>query len=394
MADLSVAADQPGSLMLGGGNPARIAEVEHVFRRELRRLADEDELIGRWGASYSAPEGDIRCREALADLLRTTYGWPVSRANIALTPGSQAAFFMLFNAFAGPSRQGEARSVWLPFTPEYIGYADVGVNGPIIRGAASRIQELGENLFKYRLDPAALEHAADIGAICLSCPTNPTGNVVTVDELALVDQVARRAGVPLILDCAYGLPFPNIVYVDARPFWNDNVILCLSLSKLGLPALRTGIVIASEAVITLLGSMMAAMNLAPPSIGPALIESLVRSSEILIVAETIVRPHYAQRAQHALAWVREAFIGFDWRVHVPEGAFFLWIWFPNLPIPSWELYERLRARGLYVLSGHHFFPPASGEDLHRRECIRVNYSQSPRVVQRGLEMIADEIRSL
>jgi valine--pyruvate aminotransferase len=394
MADLSAAAEQPDSLMLGGGNPARIAEVENIFRRELRRLADEDELIRRWGASYSAPEGDLRCREAFASLLRTNYGWPISRANIALTPGSQTAFFMLFNAFAGHSPRGEPRSVWLPFTPEYVGYADVGVNGPLTRGAPSRIHELGDNLFKYRLHPAALEIAADVGAVCLSRPTNPTGNVVTGEELALVDQAARRAGVPLILDCAYGLPFPNIVYADARPFWNDNVILCLSLSKLGLPGLRTGIVIASEDVITLLGSMMASMNLAPPSIGPTLIEGLVRSGEILILAETIVRPHYEQRAQQALECMREAFAGLDWRVHVPEGAFFLWMWFPNLPIPSWGLYKRLKARGLFVLSGHYFFPPALDDVSHHRECIRVSYAQSPEAVRRGLEIIADEIRSL
>jgi valine--pyruvate aminotransferase len=302
---------------------------------------------------------------------------------------------MLFNAFAGHSPRGEPRSVWLPLTPEYVGYADLGVNGRLIRGAPSRIHELGDNLFKYRLDPAALEIAADVGVVCLSRPTNPTGNVVTGEELALVDEAARRASVPLILDCAYGLPFPNIVYADARPFWNDNVILCLSLSKLGLPGLRTGIVIASEDVIALLGSMMATMNLAPPSIGPTLIEGLVRSGEILILAESIVRPHYERCAQHALECMREAFAGLDWRVHVPEGAFFLWMWLPNLPIPSWELYERLKARGLFVLSGHYFFfPPASDNVSHRRECIRVSYAQSPEAVRRGLEIIADEIRSL
>jgi HD-GYP domain-containing protein (c-di-GMP phosphodiesterase class II) len=31
--------------------------------------------------------------------------------------------------------------------------------------------------------------------------------------------------------------------------WNENVILCLSLSKLGLPATRTGIVVAAESTV-------------------------------------------------------------------------------------------------------------------------------------------------
>ncbi len=394
MADLGAAADLPGSLMLGGGNPARIAGAEDIFRRELRRLADEDELVRRWASSYSAPEGDLRCREAIADLLRENYGWPVTRANVALTPGSQTAFFMLFNAFAGYSPQGESRSIWLPLTPEYIGYADVGVHGPVIRGAPAQIHELGDNVFKYQLGPGALDIAPDVGAVCLSRPTNPTGNVVTGAELAQIDQAARRAGVPLILDCAYGLPFPGIVYVDSQPFWNDNVILCLSLSKLGLPALRTGIVVASEDTIALLGAMMATMNLAPPSIGATLVEGLIRSGEILTLAQTVIRPHYEQRARQTVECMRETFAGLDWRVHAPEGAFFVWLWFPGLRIPSWELYERLKKRGLFVLSGHHFFPSASAESTHSRECIRLSYAQPADAVRRGLQIIAEEIRTL
>jgi len=33
---------------------------------------------------------------------------------------------------------------------------------------------------------------------------------------------------------------------------------------------------------------------------------------------------------------------------------FLWLWFPDLPISSLELYKRLKARGVLVVSGHYF----------------------------------------
>src|SRR5690606_3652782 len=114
MADLGAAAERPDTLMLGGGNPARIPAVEDVLRRELHYLAEQAEMTARWGAGYSAPEGDIRCRDALAEMLSSRYGWAVSRKNIAFTSGSQMAFFMLFNAFAGESLEGRVRSVLLP----------------------------------------------------------------------------------------------------------------------------------------------------------------------------------------------------------------------------------------------------------------------------------------
>ena len=271
MADLGQAAQKPGSVMLGGGNPARIEAMEAVFRRELGRLASAADSYTHWGGSYSAPEGDARFRDAIAKLLRESYGWPLSIENVALTTGSQTGFFMLLNMFGGTA-SGTERSIWLPITPEYIGYADVGLGAPLLQGARARIEAVDEHLFKYRLDDAGLEVPSNAGAVCLSRPTNPTGNVLTDTELRSLDEAARRAGVPLILDCAYGLPFPGIVFTDAQPFWNDNVILCLSLSKLGLPALRTGVVVARPDVIRTLGSMMGVMNLAPPSFGAALVE--------------------------------------------------------------------------------------------------------------------------
>jgi hypothetical protein len=47
--------------------------------------------------------------------------------------------------------------------------------------------------------------------------------------------LAATRHVPLIIDNAYGAPCPDILFVPARPFWAEHVILTMSLSKLGLP---------------------------------------------------------------------------------------------------------------------------------------------------------------
>mgnify|MGYP006998137383 CR=1 FL=1 len=46
---------------------------------------------------------------------------------ICLTNGSQTAFFMLFNLFAGVLPDGREKKICLPLAPEYIGYADLGL---------------------------------------------------------------------------------------------------------------------------------------------------------------------------------------------------------------------------------------------------------------------------
>ena len=84
--------------------------------------------------------------------------------------------------------------------------------------------------------------------------------------------------------------------------------------------------------------------------------------------------------------------GVDYRIHRPEGAFFLWLWLPGLPITSQELYERLKARHVIVVPGQYFFPGLAEPWSHTHECLRVSYAQDDDVIARGIEIIAKEIK--
>ena len=84
--------------------------------------------------------------------------------------------------------------------------------------------------------------------------------------------------------------------------------------------------------------------------------------------------------------------GVDFYIHKPEGAFFLWVWFRDLPISCQTLYERLKARGVLVIPGHHFFPGLADDWQHRHECIRLNYAGDPAMVAQGVAVIAEEVR--
>ena len=128
MLDLADAMSAPPPVyMLGGGNPARIPEVEAVYRRRLVEIAADPVQFGRFAGQYSDPAGDPAFRDAVAGALSAQYGWRVERRNVALTSGSQVAFFFLFNWLAGPQAGGARRRLLLPLAPEYIGYADLGV---------------------------------------------------------------------------------------------------------------------------------------------------------------------------------------------------------------------------------------------------------------------------
>jgi valine--pyruvate aminotransferase len=398
MDDMGAAMDRSGPLsepmlMLGGGNPARIPEVEQIFKNQLAAIIDQPDEFSRMASNYSGPAGEGRFRRALAGLLNDNYGWDLSEENIALTSGSQNAFFILFNLLAGDMDEaGTQKQILLPMAPEYIGYNDVGVSENMFQASRPTIEHLDDRLFKYHVDFDAIDVNENIGAICVSRPTNPTGNVLTDDEINKLLELAEANHVPLIIDNAYGTPFPHIIFTEVKPLWNENIIMCMSMSKIRLPAIRTGIVIARKEIISAVSSMNAVMHLSVSSVGAVLLHKLVESGEIITISNNIIAPYYSGRVEQALACVHSEFEGIDYHVHVPEGALFLWLWFPDLPISSAELYSRLKQRGVLVVSGHHFFPGLNEDWRHKDECLRITYSQDPDSVAAGITIIAEEVR--
>ncbi|MCC5794942.1 MAG: valine--pyruvate transaminase [Chromatiales bacterium] len=389
----AMAADTP-AMMLGGGNPAHIPGMLAVFREEFAAILDSEREFRRMVADYADPAGEQSFRQALAALLNREHGWSLGPENIALTAGSQSGFFLLFNLLAGPRPDGSSPRVLLPLTPEYIGYADQGISGDLFVSRRPLIELLPDRQFKYRVDFDRLPVDQPLAAICVSRPTNPTGNVLTDDEVARLSALAAARDVPFIIDNAYGLPFPRILFTGASLVRDENTVLCMSLSKLGLPGVRTGIVVARPEIIDALAGMNAVTSLAVGSVGPVLLRRLVETGRITQLSRELIQPFYRQRMEQALGWLHAALDGLDYRVHKPEGALFLWLWLPGLPISSSELYQRLKARGVMVLSGHHFFPGLDDDWPHRQQCLRITYCREEEVVQRGIRLLGEELRAL
>lgn len=415
--------DQPIN-MLGGGNPARIDAVNEVFLQSYRALGNDgpgtnsdDKGLNSTAlnsmSNYSNPQGDAAFIDALVDFFNRHYDWNLSADNIALTNGSQNAFFYLFNLFGGAftdekntnsSNQAVDKSILLPLAPEYIGYSDVHVDGQHFAAVLPHIEEVThdgeEGFFKYRVDFEALENLpalieGHIGAICCSRPTNPTGNVLTDEEMSHLADIAKRYDIPLIIDNAYGMPFPNIIYSDAHLSWDDNTILCFSLSKIGLPGVRTGIIVAAPEVIAAVSAMNAVVNLSPTRFGAAIATPLVQNDRIKQLSDDDIKPFYQQQATFAVSLLKQALGDYPLSIHKPEGAIFLWLWFKDLPITTLELYERLKEKGTLIVPSEYFFP---GVDItnypHAHECIRMSIAADEQTLIDGIQVIGEVVRAL
>lgn len=381
----------PNMVFMGGGNPARIPAAESLFKQHLQAITNDPERFNRLVGIYQAPKGDPRFCETLAAYLNRTQGWNISADHIAVANGSQTAFFIVANMLAGDSATG-AKTIHLPLSPEYLGYSDSGLHSPFYTATRPTIDLLDDRLFKYRVDFDRLTLPVSTNALCVSRPTNPTGNILTDQEVEHLSEIALAQGVPLIIDGAYGVPFPDISFVPAKPFWNDNTILLLSLSKLGLPGIRGGIVVANPEFIRAFSNANTIISLACSTLGPMIAESMIESGDLDYLTQSIVKPHYRDSAQFMLQALERELVGLPYRVHKPEGAIFVWTWFENLPITSRELYERCKRSGLLVVPGENFFIGIEDDWQHKHECLRISHAQPRDVIEAGIKILAQELR--
>ena len=122
----------------------------------------------------------------------------------------------------------------------------------------------------------------------------------------------------------------------------------------------------------------------------------IEDRSIETICQTIIAPFYRKKAETAIRLLHEYLPDqLPWKLHKNEGAMFLWLWLDSMPISSQELYERCRERGCFINPGHHFFFAMDKNEYHSwrhtQECIRISFTQSDEILERGLSILAEEI---
>lgn len=379
--------------MFGGGNPAEIPEVTAAFKQSLQEILNDEKRAAAMLGNYDPPGGNVQFVAAMKDFLNRHYNLGVTEENIAVTPGSQSGNFMLFNLLAGKHGQQQKKIVF-PLVPEYIGYVDQALEPESFVGVRPEIEKIGAHDFKYKIDFEALEKIKNVAAICLSRPTNPSGNVVTNHELQRLGTIAEKLDVPLIIDSAYGLPFPGVMNDESELFWHGHTVISMTLSKVGLPGSRVGIFVGPEKLIRTLKNTNTIMNLASPGFGQCVATPLLENDKLLDLSKQHIKPYYYGRAKKARALMDEHFpADLPWRLHEHEGSYFFWLWCEGAKLQSLGMYEELKKHGVVVVPGDYFFPGIDTADWpHAQECLRLNIARPDEELQDGIRILSEVLK--
>jgi len=220
--------------------------------------------------------------------------------------------------------------------------------------------------------------------IAVCNPNNPTGYILTPEEMDAVVGAAERVGAWLLADEVYS-GAEHLTDTQTPSFWGryDRVLAMNSLSKAyGLPGLRIGWVVGPADTVddiwarheyTTIGTTMLANKLAALAMSPQ------------------VRPRLIQRTRD---YIRRGFPILDGWLESHEGTFTLVppqaaaIAFAryHLDVNSTELVERLmREKSVLIAPGDHF-----GLDHY----LRISFGLSPDYLRAGLDRIHQLISEL
>ena len=174
---------------------------------------------------YAESGGVVELQDAVIDYYNQ-YGMNYERADMIVTNGGSEALTMAFLTIINP---GEEILIAEPFYTNYHTFLTTA------GGKICPITTKAEDGFSYatreQIEPLINEKTR---AICCISPGNPTGNVLTLDEMRLIGEIAKEHDLFIIADEVYR----EFAYDDREvssfgmlPEYADRVILIDSVSK-------------------------------------------------------------------------------------------------------------------------------------------------------------------
>jgi aspartate/methionine/tyrosine aminotransferase len=333
-----------------------------AFEPPDRRAALIDQLLNtRLG--YSEAPGSLALRSALAATYRNT-----GPDNVLVTTGAIEANFLLFNVLLEPGDHVVA--VYPAYQQLYSVPRAIGCDVSLWS-----IREEGG--FHYDLDELERLVTPRTKLIILNTPHNPTGAMLSADELRRVYALAESLGAWVHGDEAYRwlqLPGGEELAPPVRDL-GDRGISVGTLSKpFGLPGLRIGWLVAPADVAARCWAMRDYVSLSPGKLNDALaVLAFTHRDKVVARNQAIV----AQNLATARRWFAEHAEIVSWTE--PRAGLLAMLRY-TLDIPSRDLADRL--------AGEYSVMLAPGTAFGFEHYLRLGLGQEPAIFAEGLARTA------
>lgn len=346
-------------LQFEGGEPFPNTP-DHIKDACVRALAENK-------TRYAPSSGISPLIEALSEKLRRENGIPATTSDIIIVNGGMQALFAAFQSVVNP---GDDVLMFSPYWTPVRDLVGLTRGNPVLVDTV-RARREG---FRQTIEASLTERSR---VLYVNTPQNPTGIVLTRDELEATAAIARKHNLVVISDEAYehviyDEPHVSIASLDGM---YDRTITCYTFSKsYAMTGWRLGYAVAPEPFITGLKKLtLTSTNGVSTPTQWAGLAAITGPNDFT----NWCRDEYRSRRDLLVSGLRS--LGFE--IEMPAGAFYA---FPDARAfgsDSWEISNRFLDRaGVACLPGVIFGPEGEGH-------LRFSYSTSPENIERGIEAL-------
>jgi len=316
---------------------------------------------------YESSFGMLDFREAIRNATERSRGFKPDLNQVLVTPGANIAIYYAIFCLVDP---GCEVIVPDPGFPTY--YSNIKMCGAV----PVRVPLKEENQFRMNPDDIEAAITSKTRLIIINSPQNPTGSVLTTDEIKRIYEIAKKHDIYIYSDEIYARMNYDPVGFSSPSIYDhckEHVILSNGFSKaFAMTGWRLGTVIAPAAVIERMAALLqTTSSCVSPFLQRAGIEAITGSQE----AVNNMMAEYQQR--------RDLLVDGLNRIKgvtcvKPGGAFYV---FPNIKgtgKTSDQIVEILLDAGVVTLPGHCF-----GE--HGEGYLRMVYANSRENIQTALD---------
>ena len=318
---------------------------------------------------YTAARGLPALREAIAGFYASHYGLDSNPERIMITPGGSGALLLASALLVDPGKH------WLLADPGY------PCNRHFLRlvEANAQLVPVGPEVnYQLTADVVARYWNQDSVGALVASPANPTGTVLSREELAGLSTALRQRGGHLVVDeiyhgLTYGMDAPSVLEVD-----NDAFVLNSFSKYFGMTGWRLGWLVAPEAAVPELEKLAQNIYISAPTLSQHAALACFQPDTLAILEER--RAEFATRRDYLLPALRE--LGFKIEVE-PQGAFYLYADISDFAGDAYDFCRHfLETEQVAITPGIDFGSYRSNQH------VRFAYTQSVPRLQQAVERIA------
>jgi aspartate aminotransferase len=330
---------------------------------------------------YTTNSGTEELKQAVVARYREDYGVEFSTGEVIITAGGKQALYNAAMVLFGP---GDEVITHMPGWPTLVEQIKLAEATPIV------IHTKAEDGFNLKADAILAAVTPRTKGVIINSPGNPTGALITEDELAKVADEAAKRGIWILVDLCYEKliydPVPHNLVKVLTSRMRDRAVICGSASKAyAMTGWRCGWTIAPKEVVAAENALQSHSTSNVCSITQkAVVAGLVGSQDCV----TEMLNEYRRRRDQVCEWLAaEPRI----RIVKPAGAFYL---FPDVGEFLSPDAIRTTAELAQVMLAEARVAITPGEAFDSPGFFRLSYATSMTDLQRGTARILEFMRAL